>query len=203
MKPRKCGERTHMALTKDPATINNIVQATGCITVSQVSRIFPAKNDKAIHALLGQLYNQKYISFIENDYIVPYRKGESSRESILCTWVMLDQNEEANVGINISTELNMIHQSEFPAQFIYVHDNKLCEICYIYEGNTANLQFLQRTVQQRITEEGMEDYQCIIVVEDTSVIEKIEAINFAIPIIIAHVKVNGELFREPDIEYYK
>lgn len=194
-----------MALSRDPATINKILAAVKCITITQVCSIFPDKSQNAIRYILSQLYHQNYISFIENNYIVPYRKESISRESILCAWVMLCQDEEADIGIDVnnSMELEMIGSTEYPVQFMYVHKNVLYDVIYIYNENIANLLYVQRDVLNRTTEEGLASYRLIIVIEDENLIDQIAAIKLSIPNIIAVVHAKSDLYMIPEIDFYQ
>ncbi len=190
-------------LSNDAMLINDILKAVKCMTVSQVCTILPGKSENAYRYILSQLYRSNYISFIDHNYLVPYKHEEISRESVLCMWAMLDDSPESDTGIVIPKELQTICRSDFPAQFMYIHDNKLIDTVYIHKDNTSNLLFLQNSILNRIPEEALGDYCVLIVIEDESLIDQVAAVNLAVPNTIALAVQKGDLYERPEFVYYK
>lgn len=194
-----------MALTKDGAVVNRILTAVGCVTISQVCALFPDKSDKAIRYILSRLYHEGRISFLENNFIVPFRSGSLSRSGILSAWVMLDTDPDANIGINTSDplELEMVGPTDYPCLFMYVHNNILYDVLYIHEDNLANLLYMKRSIQNRLDTDELDHYSLLIVVEDEDLLSKISEININVPVTIAVVSSKENLWERPDIVFYQ
>ncbi len=194
-----------MALTKDGAIVNRILTAVGCITISQVCALFPDKTDKAIRYILSRLYHEGRISFLENNYIIPYRNGSISRSSVISTWVMLNNDPEANIGLDTSNpfEIEMVGPTEYPCSFMYVHNNILYDVLYIHEENLANLLYMKRNIQNRLDADELDHYSLLIVIENEELIAKIADVNLNVPVTIALVTAKENLWETPNIVFYQ
>ena len=128
-----------------------------CMAREQLLRMHPGKEDK-VDKLISYLARQKRIR-LEGAYCYAASEDEGAKDkkTIAALWVLADFIERVDFHAT----------GNFPAQVIFVSNDKIYEIAYVEKGREA-------LISQLLDEKGEKDSGYIIIVEAEEQIEKLD-----------------------------
>ena len=159
-------------LTPKERLLYSLVQKTGCISESQVYRLFglePEQIKSTAHSL-GLLIRQQFL-YSKNRYLLANLKQEHDQDMIDALWVYLDT-------VNEFTEdsVGSVYATDYPSSLTFFTQNSMVEVAVIDEIRKLvilNEKYKSSCCDEELDKEDGIKFRYILIFKDESLIKRI------------------------------